>query len=151
MKPFSSYLILAPFLLSVAPLSAERQAAPVKNGPGAAPGKVFKVTRVDFEKKEKDNQERKGQIEALLEDEDRADDEPMKQAKRIEREALEAEAKRLEEAEEIAKKNNPEDFAKDAKRVPLTAAPREASVHEAVVTRAAIVGKAQTVVVRRAR
>jgi hypothetical protein len=151
MNSYRFYLAIALLALSAVPLSAQRRAAPVKNGPGAPPGQVFKVTRVDFEKRQNENQERKDKIESLLLDESLADDELMKEAKRIEREALEAQARKLQEAEELARKNNPEDFAKDPGKVPLTAAPREASIHEAVVTRVDIVEKAQAVVVRRAR
>lgn len=128
-----------------------RTPAPVKNGREQKPGNPSKVTRVDFEKKDKEDKERNERIETLDREEKQSDDEVTKQAKRVERDALEAIAKKLEQDLKDAKAKNPEDFAKDATQVPMTKSTKVASTHETVVTEAAVVEKAQTKIVRRPR
>lgn len=128
-----------------------RTPTPVKNGREPKPGNPSKVTRVDFEKKDKEDKDRNERIEALDREEKDSDDEVTKQAKRVERDALEAIAKKLEEDLKDAKGKNPEDFAKDATQVPMTESTKLASTHETVVTETAVVEKAQTKIVRRVR
>lgn len=138
-------------ILNATGASAQRVVQPAKNGPVSQPGKSGKVTRVDFEKKQKDDDDRKERIETLELEEEESDDEITKQAKRKDRDALEALGKKLEEEEKSAREKHPEDFAKDATRVPMTATSKTSSSHETVVTNANVVAKAQTPIIRRAR
>jgi hypothetical protein len=151
MKIHALNLIALLFIVNATGASAQRVVQPFKNGPGSQPGNSGKVTRVDFEKKHKDEDDRKERIKALELEEEESDDEVTKQAKRKDRDALEALGKKLEEEEKAARKKNPEDFAKDATRVPMTATSKTSSSHETVATKANVVQKAQTVIIRRAR
>jgi hypothetical protein len=151
--PFS--IVISILIISAIGVEADtkenRTPTPVKNGREPKPGNPSKVTRVDFEKKDKEDKDRNERIEALDREEKESDDEVTKQAKRVERDALEAIAKKLAEDLKDAKGKNPEDFAKDATQVPMTESTKVASTHETVVTEAAVVGKAQTKIVRRVR
>lgn len=151
MKIHALYLTVLLSIVNAPGASAQRVVQPAKNGPVSQPGKPGKVTRVDFEKKQKDDDDRKDRIAALELEEAASDDEITKQAKRKDREALEALGKQLEEAEKAAREKHPEDFAKDATRVPMTATSKTSSSHETVVTKTDVVEKAQTTIIRRAR
>lgn len=143
--------IVAVVFLVMSNADAQRVVAPVKNGQGAPPNVDLKVTRVDFEERDAALRERDERLAKLQREEDEAQNEIEKEAKRLEKELLKAEDERLKEEERLLRQQSPEDFVSDLFKVPMTEAPKKASVNEIEVTDVVVVAKARQVVVRRSR
>jgi hypothetical protein len=117
--------------------------------PETPPGFSVRATRADFAQKEKKEQERQAQLDALLPDD--TDTPQQKADKEAAKQAIEQEIAAEKAVVEQQKAASPEDFVIDPKSVKMTEAPKQASVHEVAVTQVAVVQAATKVVVRRTR